>query len=53
MNETISILIFLVAATVTLVFIIVVVRQFLHSDRHDYIEPKEYTLKDFYTRRRR
>ena len=52
MNETIAIVIFLVAATAALVFLIVVVRQFLHDERHDYIEPKDYTLKDFYTRRR-
>jgi len=53
MNETTAVLIFLVAATAALVFLIVVVRQFLHSDRHDYIEPNDYTLKDFYTRRRK
>lgn len=52
MNETIAIVIFLVAATVALAFIIIVVRQFLHDERHDYIEHKDYTLKDFYTRKR-
>ena len=53
MNETTAILIFLVAATVALAFIIVVVREFLHDERHDYIEHKDYTLKDFYTRGRK
>ena len=50
MNETTAVVIWIVAV---MVMITIAVRWFLRSDRHDYIDPKDYTLKDFYTRKRK
>ena len=53
MNETIAILIFLVAITTVVASVIIAVRAILLENKNDYIEQNDYTLKDFYTRRRK
>ncbi len=52
MNDTTAILIFLVAITTVVASVIIAVRAILLENKHDYLEPNDYTLKDFYIRKR-
>lgn len=49
MNETTAIVIWIVAV---MVMITIAVRWFLRENHSDYIKSNDYTIRDFYTRKR-